>query len=748
MKAKHVTQETLSGGETAQTVLTGNLYAHSLPNCPTEHWQRLDNHLSEVARLASQFAQGIGSADWTWNLGLLHDIGKTADKFQAYLRRENHVDDVEYDHVGPGKVNHSSAGAALAEKRHGLLGRALAYVVAGHHAGLPDYYTTDGGRGVLTERLLEGGTDLESIRAAVGELHSALLPLSKFPSYVKQNNFHCWVRMIFSCLVDADFLDTEAFMQPERAWPRVESASLSELKEALDRHMAKLAASCDDTPVNRARAEILAACRVAARSKPGLFCLTVPTGGGKTLAAMSFALDHAALHGKKRVIYVIPYTSIIEQTAAILAEILGSENIVEHHSNLAPEKETLRNQLASENWDAPVVVTTNVQFFESLYAARPSRCRKLHNLVNSVVILDEAQLVPPNLLAPCVAAINELTLNYGVTLVLSTATQPALPSLAPPTEIVPPDLDLYGRLRRTEIEIPDDLNARIGWVDLAAGLMEHQQVLCIVNTRRDCYDLYRAMPEGTIHLSASMCGEHRSKVINSIKKRLKDGAPTRVVSTQLVEAGVDIDFPVVYRALAGLDSIAQAAGRCNREGKLEQAGRVVVFVPPKSASRGLLHKGESTTRELPSLAGFDPQSPEWFTRYFDLFYAKVNDTGKQFLKDLTPSDPGTLDVAFRSVAEKFHLIDDKDQQAVIVLYGESEKWIEKLRFIGPTREIMRRLQRYTVNVPRRTAEGMLNDGRLEKLESGIVVQIRRKDYRDDIGMDYFGNGLSPDDLIV
>ena len=455
--------------------------------------------------------------------------------------------------------------------------------------------------------------------------------------------------MLFSCLVDADFLDTEAFMVPDQADHRRKICDLVSLKTLLDQHMMDVKRGCDDTPVNRARDEILNACRVAATEPSGLFSLTVPTGGGKTLSALSFGLDHAIHHGKQRVIYVIPYTSIVEQTASTLTSIFGEDNIVEHHSNLDPDKETLRMRLASENWDAPIIITTNVQFFESLFSARSSRCRKLHNIVNSVAILDEAQLVPPNKLAPCVAAINELTRNYRVTVVLSTATQPVLPNLDTPQEIIPKQLNLYSRLQRTEIIMPESLNTRTTWQDLALQLEKHDQILCIVNTRRDCYDLFQLMPKGTIHLSALMCGQHRATVIQSIKEKLKRGETLRVVSTQLVEAGVDIDFPVVYRALAGLDSIAQAAGRCNREGKMPEKGRVVVFTPPKSVPRGLLHKGENTTKELYALPNFDPQTHESYTHYFDLFYSKVNDTGADYLNRLTPSDPnGTSIVNIRS----------------------------------------------------------------------------------------------------
>lgn len=727
-----------------------HVYAHSSPGRPIDEWQPLEQHLRNVAARAAEFAAGFDSADWAWNAGLLHDVGKASPRFQIYLRHENAIDDAEYDERGHGRVNHSSAGAALADglfvKDSVQLGRILAYVIAGHHAGLPDFYPCDGGMGALQRRLCEGKEDLEDIRLTAETLSNDKRHLDKLPAFVKKENFHFWVRMLFSCLVDADFLDTETFMEPERSRQRAGYSDIGKLKELLDSHMKTVTARAADTQVNLTRREVLQACRAASKQNPGLFTLTVPTGGGKTLASMNFALNHAVTHGKVRIIYVIPYTSIIEQTATIFSSIFGPENVIEHHCNFDPDRETPRTKLASENWDAPIVLTTNVQFFESLYAARPSRCRKLHNIVNSVVILDEAQLVPPNLLAPCVAAINALCQNYGVTIVLSTATQPALPNLQSTTEIVPEGADLYTRLKRTEISVPGHLEEKTTWEQIALELSYYDQVLCIVNSRRDCYDLYQSMPPGTVHLSALMCGEHRSRVIADIKARLGRREPLRVISTQLVEAGVDVDFPVVYRALAGLDSIAQAAGRCNREGKPGAIGKVVVFVPPRSAPPGLLHKGECTTRELRSLPNFDPHSPDAYRHYFGLFYRRVNDIGQAYLERLIPSCTSELDVAFRTVGDTFRLIDDRSHRSVFVRYGNASSLLRELKFAGPGRELMRRLQRYTVNVPVSIADCMRRDGLIEEIRPGYLAQCSLSIYREDIGLDIFRDTLPIDDL--
>ncbi len=682
------------------------IFAHSLPETSdTSQWQPLEQHLRRVAEMAAEFAEPIASSDWAWNAGWLHDMGKAAKEFQAYLLRENGLDDSEYDGGGGGRVNHSSAGAALAEdlfsKPKLPLGRPLAYLTAGHHAGLPDYYETDTGRASLRIRLPEGHKNLEPIHAIVQEYVKNVRPAVRLPPYVKKDQFHLWTRMLFSCLTDADSLDTEAFMHPERAAARTLFAPLSEFKIKLDAHLVSLAARNDTTPVNAARRDVLATCRAAAMQPPGLFSLTVPTGGGKTLSGMAFAIDHAIRHGKRGVIYVIPYTSIIEQTGDVLAGVFGRENIVEHHSNLDPDKETPRSKLASDNWDAPIIITTNVQFFESLYSARPSRCRKLHNIINRVVILDEAQMLPPELLTPCVDAMNQLVRYYGVTMVLATATQPALPGLEKPTEIVQNPAALYARLKRTRYVLPSTREPAT-WDALAAQLVAYEQVLCVVNTRKDCHDLFRLMPKGTLHLSALMCGQHRSQVIAAIKQRLKDGVPTRVVSTQLVEAGVDMDFPVVYRAWAGLDSIAQAAGRCNREGRLSEEGRlgeVNVFIPPKPSAPSLLRKKEDASRELFDLPDFDLEQPDVFSRYFELFFSKSNDTGADILKDLTP-DQEHLAIKFRTVGDRFRLIKDDEQRPLFVHYDAiADRLIDQLHFRGPSRDLLRQFQRYTVNLP-------------------------------------------------
>jgi CRISPR-associated endonuclease/helicase Cas3 len=451
----------------------------------------------------------------------------------------------------------------------------------------------------------------------------------------------------------------------------------------------------------------------------------------------------------------------------VFREILG-DAVMEHHSNFDPDKETPESRLASENWDAPLVVTTNVQLFESLFAARTSRCRKLHNLVNSVVVLDEAQLLPPELLQPILTLIRLLSAHYGVTFVLCTATQPVLDTKKDPfgrtiragldgcREIIDkPDL-LYRKLDRVEIVVPQDLAQAIEWPTLAAEVANHDQVLVIVNSRKDCRELFRLMPEGAVHLSALMCGEHRSRVIAGIRRRLKAGEPLRVMSTQLIEAGVDVDFPVVYRALSGLDSIAQAAGRCNREGTLVGKGKVVVFVPP-SRSMGLLRFGEQACRDVLYRHRTELLSPERFREYSNGFFAQIGSEGldRHGIINLLTKDAREGKIQFKTAAAKFQLIDETQSVSVIVPYSNSSKknadsrpLIRQLKDGRVYRELTRKLQRYTVSLRKHDFDRMLRGGAIEEPLSGFFVLSHETSYDETLGLLVDETPiLSPDRLI-
>jgi len=719
----------------------------------------LADHLRAVAAMAAGFSQSFESATatqrWAYLAGLWHDLGKYRPGFQRYLVQSNNPDAHIEGKVAGREKTHSAAGALWAirklEETHGaggkLAARVLAYLIASHHAGLYDWNSG------LNERLQEIDCKTE-LQEALAELppESILSPgdfvpdLSRIPGGAA--GFALWVRLLFSCLVDADFLDTEAHFDAGKPARREGFPTLEAMQTAFDESMTTMAASASATPVNTFRADVLRQCRDKAALPPGFFSLTVPTGGGKTLSSLAFALKHALTHGKSRVIYAIPYTSIIEQTADVFRDVfqaLGNEVLIEHHSqaDAAEKEETARSRLACENWDAPLVVTTNVQLFESLFAAKTSRCRKLHNLVGSVIVLDEAQQLPPEFLQPILDMLNLLVKHYGVTVVLCTATQPALNTtdyfdpgknlrgLENVREIIDKPDVLFDALKRVKVELPADWKTPTPWAGIAAQLADEDCALAIVSTRKAARELQRLLPPGALHLSALMCGAHRKAVIDQIKARLKarregqDLQPLRVVSTQLVEAGVDIDFPVVYRALAGLDSIAQAAGRCNREGRLDGLGRVVVFVTPERPPRGHLAKGVEASITTLHDKQADPLARSLFATYFRQFYHSV-DLDSKGVCALLKTERETLGVQFRSAADAFRLIDDQDSATVVVRYEPHQEELDKLLGIlaakGPERWLMRKLQRYTVSVHKRVADKMLLQGSLTLPMPGLYVQ--------------------------
>lgn len=738
------------------------VFAHSKTDCPCESWQTLEEHSARVAYMAGIYAKEFNSEGFGRFLGYLHDIGKARSSFQGYLMRQNGIDDKDYDY---GDHSHSGAGACWGIYRGPFqkLEKIFAYILAGHHAGLPDWSGGETPAGALNIRLeLEKSViEEEPVSKWIADHSSEWIkslptqPPWQFDSKCKEGEFcksdlSFWIRMLYSCLVDADFLDTEHFMDDKRSRDRKGYADLEILADRFFANLDAKQGSAPQTEVNALRAKIREACETAAMKTPGIFTLTVPTGGGKTLSSTAFAFRHSLRYGKKRIIYVIPYTSIIEQTSNTLRHFLGEGDVLEHHCNFDPKKETPRSQLASENWDAPVVVTTSVQFFESLYSGKSSRCRKLHNIANSVVILDEVQLLPSHLLLPIIEAIRQLTDHYGVTLLLSTATQPKFPGLdlSSDREIIPKELDLYAKLKRTQIEWPSDLRAVTQWEEVAEEISRFDQVLCVVNTRKDCRELYNLMPSGTIHLSAGMCGEHRTKVIDMIKSRLAKAEPVRVVSTQLVEAGVDFDFPVVYRAFTGLSSIAQAAGRCNREGSLPHLGKVVVFVPPKQSPAGELRKAEDTLREM--LACHSPEivnTPKGYGAYFKSLYGRMNHLGENF-RTFFIENSLQYEFQFREGDKNFQMIDDQISVSITVRYGDNDTLIDQLRIVGPNRETMRALQRYTVSIPRSLIGELIEKGFIEEMYPGVFVQTIPSLYSENFGLDLYREGLQAEDLMT
>ncbi|MDA8448288.1 CRISPR-associated endonuclease Cas3'' [Acidovorax sp. NCPPB 3859] len=713
---------------------TPAFHAHSVEGQPESRWQTLPEHLHAVGRMAGDFAAVFNAQELAQVMGWLHDLGKYTLPFQARLRGS------------PLRVDHSTWGARIAQQRLGVMGQLMAYGIAGHHAGLANGQG-EGERTALSDRI--ASTDLPALHPA-WEKDIPLPARLALPAGLKlygqdrqqalaRQPFQMafLARMLFSCLVDADFIDTERFYLQARGGPDHRSAgpacpALPALRAQLDTYLRTLTAECDPArEVNRLRADILRQVRERAECAPGLFSLTVPTGGGKTLASLAFALDHAIRHGLQRVIFVIPFTSIVEQNAAVFRKALGplgDAAVLEHHSAFTerqpprddPEKyqsaEKLR--LAMENWDAPIVVTTAVQFFESLFAARPSQCRKLHHIAGSVVVLDEAQTMPLQLLKPCVATIDELARNYRTSVVLCTATQPVLEApafdggLTGVRELAPEPTRLFQQLERVRVR-------HVGTLDdaaLAGHLRAREQVLCIVNNRRHARAVYEAMADlpGARHLTTLMCAKHRSEVLDEVRQMLKAREPCRVVSTSLIEAGVDVDFPTVLRAEAGLDSIAQAAGRCNREGLRNiDASEVLVFAPANEdwAPPPKLKQYAQAAREVLRQCADDPLSPEAIARYFALLYWQKG--GDQLdvpdlMGLLKTRRPDSLPM--ETLATKFRMIDSV-QMPVIVPYDDAAREaLEQLRFAEGSVGLARKLQPYVVQLPRQGFDALYQAG--------------------------------------
>jgi len=735
-------------------------FAHSLPGCPQTKWEPLRHHLDAVGARARANGVASGIAALAEVAGRLHDIGKCSAAFQAYFSGE------KSEVRGP---DHSTAGARAAVAHYGSVGRLLAFGIAGHHSGLMDG-VGDAARGRSLTTRLHADHAIEAYhtwRDHVGSLPDlAGLAMSREPvPNPDEPGFGLFflTRMLFSCLIDADFIATEEFYAAA-AGEKVERGAalrddhLPRIRAFMTRHRKT------DTPVNRLRGEILDHAVGKAALAPGLFTLTVPTGGGKTLASLNFALDHAARKGLRRVIYVIPFTSIIEQTAQVFRDALGPDchdDILEHHSSFDWERGASNDdegrsglaklRRATENWDAPIVVTTAVQFYESLFAARTSRCRKLHNLAQSVIILDEAQTLPVHLLRPCMAALYELAHNYGASVVLCTATQPALRKIdgalpLPPSgllqgfdigedrELAPDPPRLYAALRRVTVErraepVADD--------EIAERFASAPQMLCIVNSRAHARVLFDAIAglAGARHLTTLMCARHRRKVLREVRDDLVHGRPVRLVATSLIEAGVDVDFPEVWRAATGLDSIAQAAGRCNREGRLGRMGRCVVFesaaakVPP--AIRAFWDAGRAAFRWAEQ-NGTDPLGHDAVAEYFRELYfnrgfaaldAATRDGKPYAILPAIAETHRELNFPFASIADAFCLIDDAMQPVLIPYDDDARAALATLAVADrPPRGVLRRLQQVSVPVPRQAREALL--------ASGAVEAVRPRDFGD------------------
>ena len=689
-----------------------NFYAHSLEGFPPEKWQPLEEHLKNVAELSAKFAAEFGGEKWAYLAGLWHDLGKYSPSFQAKLLQENNIDS---DFKSKGPVIHSEAGGHLAVIK-GWPGadRILSWLIMGHHAGLADFETDLTGAKALKAKMQHAEKSLDVFSYVPKWILNQEMPRQPIPKGASPSFF---IRMLFSCLVDADFLDTEKFMDSSRSRKRAYNyPSLKRLRDDFMDYMKRLISNAPDTQVNRLRKEVFKKCVEKSLLNPNVFSLTVPTGGGKTLASMAFAINHAVTFGKKRIIYVIPYTNIIEQTADVFRKIPGFEKaVLEHHSNLAEDDREgdkyVHLRLAAENWDAPIIVTTAVQFFESLYSCKSSRCRRLHNIVNSVVIFDEAQCMPSSYLRPIVSAIKELYSFYKVTPLFCTATQPVLTKMKgidftfkegfdkEPIEITDNPIELYETLKRVNFFLHSPGLDPLTMDELAEILnKEESSLLCILNLKDQARELAGLLKaENVFHLSTNMCPAHRRKVLQEIKENLDAGENVKVVSTSLVEAGVDLDFPVVYRALAGIDSIVQAAGRCNREGRLASLGRVVIFKPEKQPDYIL--QQASLAEEFLRKGLKDIGNPKVMTGYFKRWYWQLGHETLDRHKILELLHGNRLNYYFRSASERFRLIEDRGHVDILVPYGNmlelvarlaNEPWNERI--------LIRKLQQYSVSI--------------------------------------------------
>jgi CRISPR-associated endonuclease/helicase Cas3 len=763
----------------SRNVVPHPFFAHTVPGSVDDsEWEPLADHLLAVAKSAERFASEFRASQWGRLAGLWHDLGKYSIRFQDYLRTANGLE--AHLEEQPGKVDHSTAGAKhAAHAFNDVTGHWLAFVIAGHHSGLADLGP---GSGTLLDRLKKVPEPTDAAPLEITQPGITLTPQDvplrlqevppksgrEFRDAVMGFQAALFTRMVFSCLVDADFLETEAFCNRSQALQRQEFwPTLNDLQAFLRRHLEQKVSTAAASPVNTARQQVLEACRRSASLDPGFFSLTVPTGGGKTLSSLAFALDHAVQKHRSRIIYAIPFTSIIEQTASVFREVfkeLGTDVLVEHHSNVDPDdprRETFRSRLAAENWEVPLVVTTSVQLFESLFANRPARCRKLHNLANSVIILDEAQTLPVQLLQPCLAAMNELVLNYGCTIVLCTATQPAIlkrddfPIGLDPAavrEIIPQPRTLYQSLKRVRVESLGQLTDE----QLVERFQGHSSFLAIVNTRKHAAQLFVKLCEqsdhknSVFHLSTLMCGVHREEVLTAIRQRLKEGLPCQVISTSLIEAGVDVDFPVVYRALSGLDSLAQAAGRCNRDGRLS-IGTVFVFEAAEVQPRGLMASMADSARQVLPDHPNDLLSLAAIEQYFQLHY--WNQKGEQ--KWDLAKEGGVMGqfkslntLNFKTAASLFQIIEDTGPAVFVPYKDHGTRLLDKFCEQGPSRELLRRLQRYTVTLRQFLFNQLVQAGDVSLVQDAFYVLTNRSSYDGHLGLRTDREGVwDPRDLI-
>ena len=712
-------------------------------------FQGNEEHSLGVAKLAEQFASEFGMGDFGYVMGMLHDKGKEKKEFQEYIQDRNDIPG--HTKWTPEGKAHAYVGGLLARDYYPHLFPILSYPIVGHHSGLDDYFSLEGSNG-LKHKL----SSILPIEISRNKLEIEL-NIPSFLAGLSSSDYSHITRMLFSCLKDADCLDTEKFMNYETYCLRTKTkAALSELLPLLEDYLTNLSKTANTSDVNKTRKLIQDYCRNKSIFKKGFYGLTVPTGGGKTLSSLLWAMLHAKKHNLERIIIAIPYTSIIVQTARILKQIFGEENVLEHHCNfdveqIKNEEEKERMILAMDNWDFPIIVTTNVQLFESMFSSKGSDCRKLHNIVNSVIILDEVQTLPIPFLNPIVKALKTYQSLFGISVLFTTASQPVLcgqhKSLANDVldgiddkdwhEIVPESELLHDKLRRVELSFDEEVSS---YDKIAERIAKHKVVLCVVNSKKDAREIFNRLPhEGlTVHLSRWMYAEHIAASLEIIKVALKNRYPViRVVSTQLVEAGVDFDFPVVFRQEAGLDSILQAAGRCNREGR-EKTGITYVFRLENRPTKGYLAKSINAFLMCQDDVE-DWFSPEAMKTYFKHLYLNSNFDEKNIEKQCKFSaKEGTLLLNFDTIHNLFKLISDKDVN-VIVLSSQVQPLIEEIEKKGFfSHTDMRQLSKYSVGVSKRDFEHLRSEKLIKEIlpNHDLYVTKSLSQYRVDTGLQF------------
>lgn len=714
--------------------------------------QSNDEHCANVSHLAQGFAAECGLPTFGKVIGLLHDKGKERTSFQNHIKKVSGYDDgakCDEDYY------HAFVGGIIAHNNYGeAFNNLLTNQIISHHSGMHDYMNISD---AVSKAIPEGVTN-NPILPGPGEL---VKELSRLNTANDSSCFHHISRILFSCLVDADFIDTEHFMCANKSELRGGGKTLTQLLPLLDDYLYKLKIASPASHINNIRGMVQQRCIEASASSPGFYSLTVPTGGGKTLSSMLWAIKHAIRNEQRRVIIAIPYTSIIVQTAEILKRIFGEENVLEHHSDFDPNTITdevvkEKAKLATENWDYPIIVTTNVQLFESMYGYKPAECRKLHNIANSVIILDEAQTLPADFLNPIVNALKAYQRLFNVSVLFTTASQPVLTGtirgcnstvkfegLDNVTEIIPESLKLHKQLQRVNLVID---NTPQSYDEVACKLAEHPQVLCIVNTRRDAYELFTRLPaEGyNLHLSRNMCPAHIKSTLASVKELLADSnpQPIRLISTQLIEAGVDIDFPVVFRQESGLDSILQAAGRCNREGKQAIANTFVFSLAKEhQLSPKSIVPANEARKNLP--ADSDWFSPHTIAEYFEQLYCRCSSFDKNDIKHYLYD---FKQLCFESAASQFKLIADEGKP-VIVNWMNSCDLVETLRRDGISYKLMKELSKFTINVHTNDFKKLCECCCIEQPIEGIYFIPDQRFYNEYTGL-CISNPWVADNLII